>query len=219
MKSAEERVTAMVHEGKITAAEGERLLAAMRERRPTWRLLLNPFERLPAGRGLLLAGIITVCGIVVSLFGVRFDGALDVHVTGRRWSVPLALLDHGNAIASMTLALWAASLLLAKQGRLVDFLISVGVARAPLVAAGALMFAVMPPPSELAQRIMANPSDPILFLALLALPGVIWFFVLLYHGFKTASGLSGGKSASGFIGAVVVAEIVSKLVVQVVRLA
>ena len=159
MTPHEERVHAMVRSGSITPAEGERLLDALRVRRrdlPGPRVLISPMDYLPGRTLAILAGIGIAAGIIVERFGLRFDGALDVHPAPVTPTFALALFDAANAVLVLTVFFWSASWLLARQGRFVDFLLSVGVARLPLVVVGMLGAWALPPWEELSRQTLTS---------------------------------------------------------------
>jgi len=219
MTSEKEKVLEMVASGKVTAAQGDELIAALeRPRRATWRALVSPFEWLPMGHALLVAAV--VCGaslLLAWLVGVRFDGAIDMHVSGYSapWLTPL--LDQLVAWPLFALVLWGASRIVAREGRFIDFLAVVGVARAPLVLMAVVVVVAFPDPNDLLERAMTNPLDPVLLLVVvLAVPFIVWVFVWLYQGFKVASGARGAGLVIGFVTAVVVAEVVAKVALAVV---
>lgn len=220
MTLAEQRIHDMIDSGKITAEEGARLLDALR--RPwTWRVLYAPLDVLSTRTALLVGLLITVLGVGVGLAGIRFDGALDTHIAGHV-TARVALADAVIALGSMTLVMWVAGLVVARKGRAIDHLAAVALARAPNVLCGALLLLVGHAFSAQLAAMMHNPFDPKaavfgLMIAVVTLPFIVWFFVLLYQGYKTASGLKGAALVVSFIVAVIVAEVLSKIVL--VRLA
>jgi hypothetical protein len=209
----EARVREMVRAGTISDAEGARLISAMSSRRGTAPLLLMPFERLSTSVSSIAAAVALAAGIAVAPLGVRFDGALDLHLASSP-SWRLALLDTLNAVGVVTVALWIAGLAAARRGRPVDTLSAVAIARLPLVLLALLLSWIAPPPAEaLAQAASGTLSPRLLITAVVTLPLWIWFLALLYRGFVHSAGLkSGVKAAALFTVAILAAEVVSKLV-------
>ena len=215
MMPQEERVHAMVRSGTITAAEGDRLLTALRTRRrdvPGPRVLISPMEYLPTRTLAILTLVGVVAGIAIASFAIRFDGALDVHPAPIAPTLALALFDSVNVVLVPALFFWSASWLLGRQGRFVDFVLGIGVARLPLVVVGALAAWALPPWEELSRQTLTSaPGGKVMIMSVLATPLYIWFITLLYQGFRTSSGLTGRRSALGFAGALLGAEVASKV--------
>jgi hypothetical protein len=219
MNSAEQQVLDMVAAGKITAAEGDELLRAVRKRPSKWQLLFNPFERIGTTSGVAVTGLLAVAGIAVSLLGVRFDGALDLHRVGHRPSLLIAVFDSLNATLVTAMVFWLTSRVVARQGRFLDFLVTVGIARAPYLATAVVLALISPDPETMLSRARTNPLDPVLLLtALISLTGLAWFVTLLFTGFRTASGLRGARLAGGFAAALLVSEVATKVLLAVVPL-
>jgi hypothetical protein len=211
MTPAQQRIEAMVREGVVTSAEGASMLEALRAR-GRWAAILDPlawrFASLPA------ALVVAVAAIVLGTAGVRFDGALDLHLPGAPVRLVSAVRDTVVATLCLILALQAASRVLARRGRTRDFVVAVGLARIPLLVTGALLLALSPPPDEILRRATENPADPLLLLvAVASVPGLVLYLALLYQGFRSASGLLGARLVIAFISALVVAEVASKLLV------
>jgi hypothetical protein len=217
-KPHEQQVLDMVRAGTITDVEGQKLIDALRGKPAVWELLFNPFDHLPTKWMWTAGAVIVLAGVVVSLLGIRFDGALDLHQVEIPSTPGLAVFDMANAVLTTATVMWLASLLVARQGRLVDFGLSVAIARFPLVAAGALLHFTLPSPTELIARVTANPPDLglILLTVGVSLPPLVWFIALLFRGFKTSSGLKGPKVGVAFTIALLASEVVSKLILVAV---
>jgi hypothetical protein len=212
MNHAEERVLGMLQEGKITKGEADELMRSLSGERGRWRrVLLNPFSRLPTGKGLIGAGIVAALSLVLATrLGIRFDGALDVHASGGSVTLVFALLDQAVGLLLLAVALWAASRLAAREGRFIDFLVVSGIARLPLLLLGSFLAFALPNPLGILE-------DPLrlLLVAIVSMLFVVWFVVWLYQGYKTASGLAGARLVMSFIAALAVAEVASKVVLYV----
>ncbi len=209
MSGEHQRILEMLAAGKLAPAEAERLLAALRRPRPRLdRWLFQPLELLPTHIALLVGVAAAAAGLLLSLLRIRFDGALDLHLVDAQvpWSV--ALVDHFLAWPATALVLWGAARLVARQGRFVDFLAAVGVARVPLVLAAALVGGVG---ARFDQVDEGAVPPAVVVVALLTLPFVAWFVALLVTGMRTAAGLRGARLAAAAVGGVVAAEILTKL--------
>lgn len=219
MTTAREQVLELVSSGKISAAEGDELLKALpTERRSSWKVLINPFDRLNAGWAFGLSVVGATVGLMLSRWNIRFDGALDVHVAPHAVAWREALVDQVVAWPLTAFVLWSISLAFARQGRLVDFLGNVGTARLPLllvgVVAGAMRGQLPTAPSDMG----VPPSIMMLFLVAATVPAVVLAVAMLFQGYRTASGLSGVKCALSFTAAVIAAEVLSKVALGFINL-
>jgi len=187
-----------------------------------WSFLMNPAASLSGPLATVLALLVTSASVGVSLLGYRFFGAVSLHVVPVAPLLQVALIDIAVGIAVLALVFWLASLMLAKQVRFVDFLMSVAIARAPLVVLGLLLFVFVPDLGAIGPDWTTVYLDPVIsfpfdtlnigLVAIVALPCVAWFFAALYHGFRTSSELRGGESVIAFIVGLVVAEMVTQIV-------
>ncbi len=212
MTNTKEQVLEMIAAKRISADDGEALLAALQGvKRSKWRMLVDPFERLTAMQSGLVAAIAATGGLLLSRWGVRFDGAFDLHLLPGTVSLGSALADEVVALPLPAAALWLAGFAVVRRGRFVDYLGAVGVARLPLLLVGFVagsMRGVLP-----VDPVQAARAPSMIVLGLTSVPGIVWTGVLLFNGFKTASGLQRWKGTSFAVG-VVVAEIVSKIVLR-----
>jgi hypothetical protein len=230
MNDAKQKVLDMIEQKKITAAEGDALLAAMRdERRFTFRTLFDPFERLSTGAMLAVGALTALLSVLLTsglglplsrIGGVRFDGFLDVHGPQGAVGVPVAVAEQLAAWPLAALVLWLVSLAFARKSRFVDFLATLGAARLVLFVGGALIAIFAPPREELlalAQSADASPIDAgqgllrMIPVVAVALVFVGWFVAAAVFAFRHASGLRGGRLAAAFVAALVAAEIVTKI--------
>jgi hypothetical protein len=214
MTTEREKILDLVATGQLSPADADRLLkrADAKPRRDLVAWLFDPAERLGTDRALLVGLAAVILGGLLARAGIRFDGALDSHDTAGPVPWTLAVADVLVAWPLTALVFWLVSFLVAKQGRLVDHLAAVGVARVPAVLTGAVLVlasALFPRPEIVPGKI---PDVHPLWLAfiLLSIPFVVWQVALLYRGFRTASGLRGLRCAAAGVAAIVGAEIVSK---------
>jgi len=210
----------MVHAGTVSEAEGERLLAALAatpKKRPAWRLSFDPFERFGGGVAAGLGLGVSALAVVTTRFGGRFDGCLDFHLTGENVA-PLrtSLLEQSIDWAVPALLFFGYARALTAGVRLVDFIGFVGLARAPLLLAALLGLVLAPPMAPHGAGGLPVISPALILLGLAMLPLVAWFGVLLYFGFKNASGLAGPKLGVGFGAMLLASEVVSKLALAAV---
>ncbi len=216
MRSHEAKVRELARDGTISGDEADRLVEAMAPAEPWWRLLFDPFDRLSTAAGWAIAALVWVASIAVSLLGVRFDGAIDMHTVSTAPSFDTALFDLANAVLLTAVTFWLIGRAFAKRGRLPDYIVTVSIARAPLVLAGLAAVLLLPPPDELlalASEGAAGLSLPRLLIGgLVVIPPTVWFMVLLWRAFRVNSGLRGARLGVAFTAAVLTAEALSKVV-------
>ncbi|MBW2736832.1 MAG: YIP1 family protein [Deltaproteobacteria bacterium] len=219
MTSSRQRILEMVAKGEVSAEEAEQLLAAVGGKQPSrWRVLVDPFERLGMAFGLGMAALSAIASLALITLNVRYDGALDLHVTAGAVSLAQGLVDQLVAWFGTSLVLWIAALVVGRRGRVIDFVVVVGVARLPMVLGGVASGLLLADFSQLTTKLKTQPLPPELLLTLVVvLPCLAWFVTLLYYGFKTASGLKGARLVAGFVGAIVIAELASKVLLSLLR--
>jgi hypothetical protein len=218
MSEVQERIAHLVESGRVSPAEGQQLLGAVQPPRRSlgWRLI-DPFESLDARLGLAIAAGVLLAQLAVSRLGVRFDGALDMHLTHEVPSIGVALLDAVVSVPFFCAVLWASARLAAKGARFVDFLWAVGSARLPVVLGAIANRLVVDDPRALARSVVdGQPAPVLLWVILIALPMLGWTLLWLYFAHRTASGTRGVRSGVSFVAGVVVAEIASKAILVAV---
>jgi hypothetical protein len=218
MTTPAERIRSLSAKGALPPEQAEDLLSALspaggnRGR----SLLIDPLERVPAERLALVGLLAALAGIALERFGLRFDGFLDLHVSQTPWGTLPSLLDAACAWPLGSALFWLAARAAGRQGRFIDFLGLVGVARVPLVVFAipiALLSALSPPLPALARGQLPPFSAVMVAHVILALFGIVWFVVILYRGFGTASGLRGPRRIATFVAASLLAEVAAKLVI------
>lgn len=196
-------------------------------------ILLNPFKKY-SDQTLLLIGIamVLVGSFAGFYFQARYDGVLDLHfVENIQWQEPL--LDNLINIFSLSLLLFAGGKYLNGKTRLIDILNTVLIAQIPfylmtltningfmLKSSKKLLAVLMPQDSGIPvlapQEIMPIINDSLGFIILSSVTGIlvlVWFIILLYNGFKIASNAKGTKAIVLFIAAILIAEVLSKLLI------
>ncbi|PTL79542.1 YIP1 family protein [Vitiosangium sp. GDMCC 1.1324] len=208
MSSPREQILEMVASGKLTAAEGDQLLASIGQPRPSvWRWMFDPLSCLRTRMALAVSAAFAAVSLGLTRLGLRFDGALDVHANAGVLSWPVALAEVALVWPVTAAVFWAVARLLGRRtARWVDVLGAVGLARVPLVLSGVVVAVLAPAesPRELSPQVIA--------LAILSLPLIGWSIAALVLGFRTATGLKGARWVSGFLVALIVAEVLSKVV-------
>jgi len=123
------RILGLLAAGRLSPEEANRLLASREQPRrpPWWQMLADPFGHLPLGVTLAVGALTVLASLAVATgLGLRFDGALDVHVASGPVGWSLALRDQGVALLTLTGLLWLAARIAGKPGRPIDLLAAVG---------------------------------------------------------------------------------------------
>jgi hypothetical protein len=178
-------------------------------------LLLNPFTRIAGWQAFVLGVFfMLLIGITGTYANVYFDGAIDVHFAENanlRTSLNYLVID----LLSLVLTLSVAGIFIAKNFRLLDILGTVSLAKAPFLILALVALAAEAPNVE---QIMQDPSSifssiSFVIVMILSIPVFIWHIILLYNAFRLSTGAKGNKVVPAFIIALLVAEIVSKILI------
>jgi len=214
VSSPEERIKELVRARGIDEADAASLLAAVRPPAPA-RSSLDPFARWSGEVTSLLGGVVALGALATSRLGVRYDGAIDLHVSpAGAVALPLALGDLVVSVPLTALVFFLAARRLARHVRFVDVLGAVSLARAPIVLAAAPLALL----SRLVGAPTTKPSAALLALACVGLLGLGGHITLLVLGFRSASGARGGRLAGTFVAALFVSEIAAKTVLALLSL-
>ncbi|MBI3143437.1 MAG: hypothetical protein HYZ16_11485 [Bacteroidetes bacterium] len=185
-------------------------------------LLINPFERWSEGRLLLVGSLGLALGSLMGYwFHVRWDGVIDMHAVRQLdWWQPWA--DNLINVSSLSICLYVSGLMINKKTRYIDILAAVLVARIALYitsVSNSTGFLVRFGEQVLASLTQGGspaindlPIAGAIALILFVMGLMVWHFALLYQGFRVASNAKGATSVMAFISAVVVAELVAKLI-------
>lgn len=184
-------------------------------------LLFNPFKRYSEQQLLFFGGITAIIGVVFAwLTNTHFDGVLDTHF-GKNVSLKTAVLQSLINSVSIVLVFYPLGKWINSKTRLIDIFNVSLIVKIPA-------FFMMPLNINNWAALQSEPfleslSDPlklqftnelILFLALTSILGLVilaWLIILLYNGFKVATNLKGTNHLIMFIIAIIVSEIVSKV--------
>ena len=194
-------------------------MAAERARNAaTW--LFNPFHYL-SGESALPLGLLAISLTAgVGFFRrIHVDGVLDVHL-GRPAPFWFFLAEGLIDWLCLTLFLGLAALVLSRSRvRLIDLAGMQALARAPQLLAVALLgWADVTCVIALAKGAPAASCGTaaiavFVLLTLAMMVGVAWMVALMYRAFAVACNVSGGRGAAGFIPALLLAEVLSKVLI------
>lgn len=171
--------------------------------------LFNPFKKLAGGKALGIGlAILLLTAFVASFSHCHFDGALDAHV-GAETPAWVYYLEALIAWGITALVFYGTGVIFsASKVRLIDVLGTTALARYPFLFMALISFA-MPTmrPDELPDF---TPSFVLVTIVMVLLS--IWYIALLYHAFSISCNLKKNKGIWAFIGALIVAEIISKII-------
>jgi hypothetical protein len=185
--------------------------------------LFNPFE-FYSEKALIAFGIIvlSIASLAAWYFGGRYDGVIDFHLADdiAIWQ-PFA--DNAIATFSLALPLFILGRSINNRTRLVDIIAASLVARTPFVLEpffnmggylGRATDAVTSQYMKGGSSVLPETEDLIIILAfsLISILLLVWFAILLYNGFKTATNIRKTAHIVWFIAAVIIAEIISAII-------
>ncbi len=194
--------------------------------------LFKPFERI-AGGPALLAGlvIIAITATLAWQAGLHTDGVLDLHFgpSAAWWTLLLQGLINWLCLAVLLLAMgrWLSR----GRFRSLDLFATQALARWPMllgVAWLSIPFVAEQTETRTKALMEAIPDDPsqvmapaeylldAMWLTVLALPALVilaWMIWLMYHGYSLVTNLRGQRAVFSFVGALVAAEVLSKVLI------
>jgi len=178
-------------------------------------LILNPFTRI-AGWQAFGVGLMFVIstGIICTFSKVAFDGVIDMHLVKR-----LTLLQSFEFLAidliSLVTIMTATGFIISKSFRIIDILGTMTLSRSPLlILAIAGYFTISPDINEIIRDpILVFQSVSFIIIILLSIPVTIWSIILMFNALKVSCGINGNKLGSAFIIALLVAEVISKILI------
>jgi len=182
--------------------------------------IYNPFVYIAGARALAIGMVIMIVAAVILPFNNgHFDGAVDVHF-GAKTTLIRAFCETLISWACLVLALYGFGLITSESSvRFIDIAGTTALARAPMIFLALLGFIASPPDIDphkaTLQELMKIALSPgVITEAILSLPILVWTIALMHNAFSVSTNLKGGKSVAAFIGGLVVAELVSKIILH-----
>jgi hypothetical protein len=171
----------------------------------TW--IFNPFKYIAGLKALIIGwAIMLATACVAFLSKTHFDGVIDVHC-GLIISLPWYILEQLIAWTSAVIIFYMAGLIFSGSSiRFIDVAGTMALARWPASFVALINFA-MPHVNNI-----HDISAGFIITALAGLIFVIWMIALMYHAFTVSCNMKGSKATIVFIGALLVAEVFSKIV-------
>ncbi len=188
-----------------------------------WKLLFNPFG-IYSEKQLLVSGIlITLAGSFVgSLFNVTFDGVLDVHQYETDFLT--SLKENSINVACIFMVLFILGKLINRKTRAIDILNTAMVSRFPQYISAVIT--ALPVLKKVEDEIISHQGDlqhlnfqpmdlMLLFvISMILLAITAYYITLLVNGFRTAVNAKKWQHFVGFAIALIIAEIISKLLIS-----
>jgi hypothetical protein len=186
-------------------------------------LLLKPFEKYSEQK-LLITGILALLigAIVTYMLKCKFIGVLKVTFIDNA-SIEQSIFDSIIIAGCLTLLLFLAAKYIYLKTRLIDIIVTVLIGYIPLylltlfnikdtiqITTKNLMKHATP---ELANQLPMNDLIIIIIFGFSSIFIIIWFIMLLYNGFKTATNAKGNKPKIIFGIAILLADIISRILI------
>lgn len=179
--------------------------------------LFNPFTYVAGGKALAIGGaIMAAAAVIISFNNGHFDGTLDVHF-GAPTTLLQAFFETLISWVCLIVALYALGRIVSESSvRLIDIAGTTALARWPMLVTSFLGFVPQPKigsGTSLNDLMKVALSPSVIIVALVTLPFIVWYIALLYNAFSVSANVKGGKAAAAFIGGLVIAEIISKVII------
>lgn len=170
--------------------------------------LVNPFVRVAGTRSLLMGwAAILLTALIASRSHCHLDGVLDAHLSSGTSSAWRYLLDPAISWGIAVIVFYIAGLIVAPSGlRFIDIAGTLALARWPMIFVVLLFFIPINVSGDSLPAQM-----PSILLGLASLVFIIWVVVLMYHAFSVSSGAKGSRKNIAFTVALIVSEIISKV--------
>lgn len=189
-------------------------------------ILFNPFKKYQENTLLIVGLLATLLGSFLGyLFFARFDGAIDLHFTPdiNLWQ---PFIDNSINTITVFFTLFVIAKYQNNKTRTIDILNAVLISRIPYYLlplfninnfiSGATEQMVAIAGESIQINLSAIPVNAVIIITifgLFSLLFLIWSITLLFNGYKIAAHAKGGKSILLFALALLVAEIITKVVV------
>ncbi len=184
-----------------------------------WSLIWNPFSRIAGWQAFLLGLFITILSGVIAKFGnLLFDGVIDMHFYDRDITFSHVFYVLAIDLVSLFVIMILGAFILTRNFRIIDIIGTMTLARTPFLFSSIIaLFVNQPNTEELLKRPMIMFSYPMfLVFGLITIPVMVWFIALMYNAFKVSTGTKGGKLIVIFVSALIIAEIISKVLIMMI---
>lgn len=181
--------------------------------------LFNPFKFIAGNKALALGmGAMFITAVVCLLTKTHLDGVIDAH-KGLETPLYFYFIEPVIDWLSLVLPLYIFGRIFSASAiRFIDVAGTSALARYPMffVVLLGLLYPQLPNDEQkLLNTIHTHPFAIIqlLLLALLIIPFLVWTVALMYNAYSLSTNLKGPKAVWCFIGSILIAEIVSKIII------
>ena len=190
------------------------------------KLLFNPFERYSEKQLVFIGITSTIIGSLMAIFfNARFDGILDLHFV-EKIKIHEPLIDLLIDLFCLVLILFLIGRYINKKTRIIDIISATLISKIPFYFLlfqniNNLSFKIT---DKLAKSLLTknysletittSEMAYLVFSGIIGLVLIIWSITLLFNGFKTATNAKNTKSIILFIVAVLLTEVVSKILIS-----
>ena len=171
-----------------------------------WKWIYNPFEII-AGWEALVIGVVVMA--LTAIFGtinhIVFNGVVDVNI-GASLSFTASFAMQAVNFLIVFFIFWLAGVCFSKsKTRAIDVAGTMALARVPLLFFTLLCFLPIVPEN------IFDFTGTVIFV-IICIPFIVWMVALMYNAYTVSFHLKGSRAVLSFIGALLIAEIISKLV-------
>lgn len=190
------------------------------------KLLLNPFERYSEKKLVLIGITSTIVGSLMAMFfNARFDGILDLHFV-EKVKIYEPIIDLIIDLFCLVLILFLMGRYINKKTRIIDIISATLISKIPFYFllfqnSNGLIFRITDKLTKSLltknyslETITTGEMAYLVFSGITGLVLIIWSITLLFNGFKTATNAKNTKSILLFIAAVLLTEVVSKILIS-----
>jgi hypothetical protein len=182
-----------------------------------WNIIWNPFTRIAGWQAFFLGTALVFLSAIIGKFAnLNFDGAVDAHFYEGQLTLSHVLCVSLIDVLSVFVVMTIGAFILTKNFRIIDILGTITLARAPFILLAIFgLFVTQPNLKEIIENPMIILSYKMFMIfGLFSLPVLVWYIALLYNAFKVSTGATGGKMIAIFISALLIAEIISKVLIM-----
>lgn len=179
-------------------------------------LIFNPFTRI-AGWEALALGLffVSVSALLGTYSRIVTDGVMDIHLVNSL-ELSRSFIITSISLLSLIVCMTLVAYLISGNFRIIDVAGTLTLSKAPVLIAVIAGFFTHVPDQK---TIISNPtvvfqSTSFIVVSMIIIPIAIWMIALTFNALKESTGTKGNKLIIGFIVGLVVAEIISKVLIN-----
>lgn len=177
--------------------------------------LYNPFTRIAGAQALAVGALIMLITLIGAYYSkMHFNGAIDAHF-GIQEHFLIYVLEQVIAWGCPVIVFYLLAFMLSGSNfRFIDIAGTLAIARAPMLLIVILAFLSK---NHIENLKPGTVDGTVIAIGMLMMLPVIWMITLMYNAFTVSFNLKGGKAIAGFIGGLILAEIISIPLNQLVQ--